>query len=86
MRFSTLIDGGPRLALLVAGCLLTASTAFGQNKYQVAGEAILDKLNTKFYNASKQLYVEQIDGNENVIVERLAHVTGAALWCSRQPG
>ena len=70
MRFSTLIVGGPRLALLVAGCLLTASTAFGQNKYQVAGEAILDKLNTKFYNASKQLYVEQLDGNENVIMER----------------
>jgi hypothetical protein len=59
-----------RLALLVAGCLLTAPAAFGQNKYQVAGEAILDKLNTKFYNASKQLYVEQLDGNENVIVER----------------
>jgi hypothetical protein len=70
MRFSTLIFGRPRLALLVAGGLLMASTAFGQNKYQVAGEAILDKLNTKFYNASKQLYVEQIDGNENVIVER----------------
>jgi hypothetical protein len=70
MRFSTLIYGRPRLALLVASCLLMASTAFGQNKYQVAGEAILDKLNTKFYNASKQLYVEQIDGNENVIVER----------------
>jgi hypothetical protein len=69
MRFSTLIWGGPRLALL-ASCLLAASTAFGQNKYQVAGEAILDKLNTKFYNASKQLYVEQIDGNENIIVER----------------
>jgi hypothetical protein len=59
-----------RLALLVAGCLLTAPAAFGQNKYQVAGEAILDKLNTKFYNAGKQLYVEQLDGNENVIVER----------------
>jgi hypothetical protein len=70
MRFSTLIYGRLRLALLVTSCLLTASTAFGQNKYQVAGEAILDKLNTKFYNASKQLYVEQIDGNENVIVER----------------
>jgi hypothetical protein len=59
-----------RLALLVAGCLLMAPAAFGQNKYQVAGEAILDKLNTKFYNAGKQLYVEQLDGNENVIVER----------------
>lgn len=59
-----------RLALLVAGCLLTAPAAFGQNKYQVAGEAILDKLNTKFYNASKQLYVEQLNGNENIIVER----------------
>ena len=59
-----------RLVLLVAGCLFTAPAAFGQNKYQVAGEAILDKLNTKFYNASKQLYVEQIDGNEHVIVER----------------
>jgi hypothetical protein len=70
MRFSTFIFGGPRLALLVASGLLMASTAFGQNKYQVAGEAILDKLNTKFYNASKQLYVEQLDGNENVIVER----------------
>ncbi|MGI4832664.1 MAG: T9SS type A sorting domain-containing protein [Janthinobacterium lividum] len=70
MRFFTLIGGGPRRALLVAGCLLTASAAFGQNKYQVAGEAILDKLNTKFYNASKQLYVEQLDGNENIIVER----------------
>jgi hypothetical protein len=70
MRFSTLIFGRPRLALLVAGCLLTAPAAFGQNKYQVAGEAILDKLNTKFYNASKQLYVEQVDGNENIIVER----------------
>ncbi len=70
MRFSTLIYGGPRLALLVAGCLLAAPAAFGQNKYQVAGEAILDKLNTKFYNASKQLYVEQLDGNENIIVER----------------
>jgi hypothetical protein len=58
--------------LLVAGCLLTAPAAFGQsqNKYQVAGEAILDKLNNKFYNASKQLYVERIDGNENIIVER----------------
>jgi hypothetical protein len=70
MRFSTLICGGLRLALLVAGGLLTTSAAFGQNKYQVAGEAILDKLNTKFYNAGKQLYVEQLDGNENVIVER----------------
>ncbi|RZL11105.1 MAG: hypothetical protein EOO62_12600 [Hymenobacter sp.] len=70
MRFSTLILGGSRLAVLVAGCLLSTSAAFGQNKYQVAGEAILDKLNTKFYNASKQLYVEQLDGNENVIVER----------------
>jgi hypothetical protein len=70
MRFSTLFLKGPRLALLVAGGLLLASTAFGQNKYQVAGEAILDKLNTKFYNAGKQLYVEQLDGNENVIVER----------------
>lgn len=70
MRFSTLFGGGPRRALLVAGGLLMASVAFGQNKYQVAGEAILDKLNTKFYNASKQLYVEQIDGNENIIVER----------------
>jgi hypothetical protein len=59
-----------RLALLVAGCLLTAPAAFGQNKYQVAGEAILDKLNTRFYNAGKQLYVEQLDGNENVVVER----------------
>jgi hypothetical protein len=70
MRFFTLFAGEPRLALLVAGCLLTAPAAFGQNKYQVAGEAILDKLNTKFYNASKQLYVEQVDGNENIIVER----------------
>jgi hypothetical protein len=70
MRFSTLRFGGARRALLVAGCLLTASVAFGQNKYQVAGEAILDKLNTKFYNASKQLYVERLDGNENIIVER----------------
>ena len=70
MRLSTLFAGTPRLALLVAGCLLTAPAAFGQNKYQVAGEAILDKLNTKFYNAGKQLYVEQLDGNENVIVER----------------
>jgi len=70
MRFSTLFAGPSRLALLVAGCLLAAPAAFGQNKYQVAGEAILDKLNTKFYNASKQLYVEQVDGNENVIVER----------------
>jgi hypothetical protein len=49
---------------------LVTSAAFGQNKYQVAGEAILDKLNTKFYSASKQLYVEQIDGNESIIVER----------------
>jgi len=70
MRFFTLFAGPPRLALLVAGCLLTAPAAFGQNKYQVAGEAILDKLNTKFYNASKQLYVEQVDGNEDIIVER----------------
>jgi len=70
MRFSTLIFGGARLALLVAGGLLAAPAAFGQNKYQVAGEAILDKLNTQFYNASKQLYVEQIDGNGNIIVER----------------
>jgi len=70
MRFSTLFGGGPQRALLVAGGLLVASAAFGQNKYQVAGEAILDKLNTKFYNASKQLYVEQVDGNENIIVER----------------
>jgi hypothetical protein len=70
MRFFTLFAGKPRLALLVAGCLLTAPAAFGQNKYQVAGEAILDKLNTKFYNTSKQLYVEQVDGNENIIVER----------------
>lgn len=70
MRFFTLFTGPARLALLVAGCLLTAPAAFGQNKYQVAGEAILDKLNTKFYNASKQLYVEQVDGNENIIVER----------------
>jgi hypothetical protein len=70
MPFSTLIFGGARRALLVAGGLLIASAAFGQNKYQVAGEAILDKLNTKFYNAGKQLYVEQLDGNENVIVER----------------
>lgn len=70
MRFFPFLAGPPRLALLVAGLLLTASAAFGQNKYQVAGEAILDKLNTKFYNASKQLYVEQLDGNENVIVER----------------
>jgi hypothetical protein len=70
MRFSTTIFWGARRALLVASGLLTASAAFGQNKYQVAGEAILDKLNTKFYNASKQLYVEQLDGNENVIVER----------------
>jgi hypothetical protein len=69
MRFFTLPAGQSRLALL-AGCLLTVSAAFGQNKYQVAGEAILDKLNTKFYNASKQLYVEQLDGNEHVIVER----------------
>jgi hypothetical protein len=69
MRIFTVLFGGQR-ALLLAGCLLTASVAFGQNKYQVAGEAILDKLNTKFYNASKQLYVEQLDGNENVIVER----------------
>jgi hypothetical protein len=70
MRFSALLFREPRRALLVAGGLLVASAAFGQNKYQVAGEAILDKLNTKFYNASKQLYVEQIDGNENIIVER----------------
>ena len=72
MRFFTLFAGTPRLALLVAGCLLAAPAAFGQNpnKYQVAGEAILDKLNNKFYNASKQLYVERIDGNENIIVER----------------
>jgi hypothetical protein len=70
MRFSTLIFRRPRLGVLVASCLLTASTAFGQNKYQIAGEAILDKLNTKFYNTSKQLYVEQIDGNENIIAER----------------
>ena len=70
MRFSTLLFRKPRLALLVAGCLLTAPAAFGQNKYQVAGEAILDKLNTKFYNASKQLYVEQLDRNENIVVER----------------
>jgi hypothetical protein len=69
MRFFTVVCAGPRLALL-ASCLLAASAAFGQNKYQVAGEAILDKLNTRFYNASKQLYVEQLDGNENVIVER----------------
>jgi hypothetical protein len=68
--FSTTFFGKRRIALLVASCLLTASAAFGQNKYQVAGEAILDKLNTKFYNASKQLYVEQLDGNENIIVER----------------
>ena len=70
MRFFTTVFGRARLALLVASGLLTASAAFGQNKYQVAGEAILDKLNTKFYNASKQLYVEQLDGNENVIAER----------------
>jgi len=70
MRFSTVVSGGVRRALLVAGGLLIASAAFGQNKYQVAGEAILDKLNTKFYNASKQLYVERLDGNENVVVER----------------
>ncbi len=69
MHFFTICRGRPRLALL-AGLLLTASAARGQNKYQVAGEAILDKLNTKFYNAGKQLYVEQVDGNENVIVER----------------
>lgn len=69
MRFFAFFTGPPRLALL-AGGLLTASVALGQNKYQVAGEAILDKLNTKFYNAGKQLYVEQLDGNENVIVER----------------
>jgi hypothetical protein len=68
--FSTILLGKRQVVLLIAGCLLTASAAFGQNKYQVAGEAILDKLNTKFYNASKQLYVEQLDGNENVIVER----------------
>ncbi|TGE04806.1 T9SS type A sorting domain-containing protein [Hymenobacter fodinae] len=59
-----------RLALVLVTGLLTVSTGLGQNKYQVAGEAILDKLNTKFYNASKQLYVEQLDGNEKVIVER----------------
>jgi len=70
MRFSTVVFGVARRAVLVAGGVLLASAAFGQNKYQVAGEAILDKLNTKFYNASKQLYVEQIDGNENIIVER----------------
>jgi len=70
MRISTPTLGGLRLALLLAGGLLAAPAAFGQNKYQVAGEAILDKLNTKFYNANKQLYVEQLDGNENVIVER----------------
>lgn len=60
-RFSTI------LFLLVVGGLLTASTVFGQNKYQVAGEAILDKLNTKFYNANLGLYVEEIDGNERMI-------------------
>ncbi|RPD45245.1 T9SS C-terminal target domain-containing protein [Hymenobacter sediminis] len=68
--FSTPLFTTARLALLAASCLLTAATAFGQNKYQVAGEAILDKLNTKFYNASNNLYVERIDGNEKVIVER----------------
>jgi hypothetical protein len=72
MRFFTLFAGPARRALLVAGCLLAAPAAFGQNpnKYQVAGEAILDKLNNKFYNTSKQLYVERVDGNENIIVER----------------
>jgi hypothetical protein len=69
MRFFTNCRRRSRLALL-AGCLLTASAALGQNRYQVAGEAILDKLNDKFYNAGKQLYVEQVDSKEHVIVER----------------
>ena len=43
---------------------------FGQaNKYQVHGEALLDKINTKFYDSRQQLYVERIDANENIIVE-----------------